>query len=102
MGRQRWSEWGREEKTGEINKDNEENGGEKGEGGEPEHSRGSLECGESRVDAHAGSPSPSPSLSLYLSLTLSLTHTYTHMLTHSASLQQRKPIGWSQNPKRNP
>lgn len=82
--------------------------------GETKRSGGSLECGKSRVDAHAVSPSLSTSLhpssppslppSLAPSLTLppSLARSHTHMLTHSASLQQRKPIGWSQKPKHNP
>lgn len=61
--------------------------GEERRRGEMKQSGGSLECGKSRVDAHAVSPSLSPSLPL----------SHIHMLTHSASLQQRKLIGWSQN-----
>lgn len=52
-----------------------------------EQSGGSLECGKSRVDAHAVS----------LSLPPSSSPSHIHMLTHSASLQQRKPISWSQS-----
>lgn len=63
--------------------------GEERRRGEMKQSGGSLECGKSRVDAHAVSPSLRPSLPPSL--------IYTCSLTHSASLQQRKLIGWSQN-----